>query len=83
MEVGEVSKGIRWSTEAGGPPKVIIGGARTRDWGRHSEWPFGRFQILELKCEIFRAMRAVCDSVCVDCLGALYHNLFNKLCFGK
>ena len=22
-------------------------------------------------------------TVCVDCLRALYHNLFNKLCFGK
>ena len=22
-------------------------------------------------------------TVCVDCLGALYNNLFNKLCFGK
>ena len=26
MEVGEVPKGIRWSAEAGGPPKVRIGG---------------------------------------------------------
>ena len=22
-------------------------------------------------------------TVCVDCLGALDHNLFNKLCFGE
>ena len=36
MVVGEVPKGIRWSAEAGGPPKVRIGGARTRGWGRYS-----------------------------------------------
>ena len=31
MEVGEVPKGIRWSAEAWGPPKVRIG--RVRGWG--------------------------------------------------
>ena len=36
MEVGEVPKGIRWSAKAGGPPKVRIGEARTRGWGRHN-----------------------------------------------
>ena len=30
MEVGEVPKGIRWSAEAGGPPKVRIGGVNGR-----------------------------------------------------
>ena len=33
MEVGEVPKGIRWSTEAEGPPKVRIGGVSGRGWG--------------------------------------------------
>ena len=33
MEVGEVPKGIRWSAEAGGPPKVRIGGVRGRGRG--------------------------------------------------
>ena len=33
MEVGEVPKGIRWSTEAGGPPKVRIGGVSGLDRG--------------------------------------------------
>ena len=33
MEVGEVSKGIRWSAEAGGPPKVRIGGVSGRGRG--------------------------------------------------
>ena len=33
MEVGEVPKGIRWSTEAGGPPKVRIGGVSGRGRG--------------------------------------------------
>ena len=33
MEVGEVPKGIRWSAEAGGPPKVRIGGVSGRGWG--------------------------------------------------
>ena len=33
MEVGEVPKGIRWSTEAGGPPKVRIGGVSDRGRG--------------------------------------------------
>ena len=30
MEVGEVPKGIRWSAEAGGPPKVRIVSGRGR-----------------------------------------------------
>ena len=33
MEVGEVPKGIRWSAEAGGPPKVRIGGVSGRGQG--------------------------------------------------
>ena len=33
MEVGEVPKGIRWSAEAGGPPKVRIGGVSGRGRG--------------------------------------------------
>ena len=33
MEVGEVPKGIRWSAEAGGPPKVRIGGVNGRGRG--------------------------------------------------
>ena len=33
MEVGEVPKGIRWSAEAGGPPKVKIGGVSGRGQG--------------------------------------------------
>ena len=33
MEVGEVPKGIRWSTEVGGPPKVRIGGVSGRGQG--------------------------------------------------
>ena len=33
MEVGEVPKGIRWSAEARGPPKVIIGGVNGRGRG--------------------------------------------------
>ena len=33
MEVGEVSKGIRWSAKAGGPPKVPIGGVSGRGRG--------------------------------------------------
>ena len=33
MEVGEVSKGIRWSAEARGPPKVRIGGVSGRGRG--------------------------------------------------
>ena len=33
MEVGEVLKGIRWSAEAGGPPKVRIGGVSGRGRG--------------------------------------------------
>ena len=33
MEVGEVPKGIRWSAEAGGPPKVRIGGVSSRGRG--------------------------------------------------
>ena len=37
MEVGEVPKGIRWSAEAGGPPKVRISGSCTRGWGRHNK----------------------------------------------
>ena len=37
MEVGEVPKGIRWSAEAGGPPKVIIGGGQRARPGSHIE----------------------------------------------
>ena len=33
MEVGEVPKGIRWSAEAEGPPKVRIGGVSGRGRG--------------------------------------------------
>ena len=33
MEVGEVPKRIRWSAEAGGPPKVRIGGVSGRGRG--------------------------------------------------
>ena len=33
MEVGEVPKGIRWSAEAGGPPKVTIGGVSGQGQG--------------------------------------------------
>ena len=33
MEVGEVPKGIRWSAEAGGPPKVRIGRVSGRGRG--------------------------------------------------
>ena len=33
MKVGEVLKGIRWSAEAGGPPKVRIGGVSGRGRG--------------------------------------------------
>ena len=33
MEVGEVPKGIRWSAEAGGPPKVRIGWVNGRGRG--------------------------------------------------
>ena len=33
MEVGEVPKGMRWSAEAGGPPKVRIGGVSGRGRG--------------------------------------------------
>ena len=33
MEVGEVPKGIRWSAEAGDPPKVRIGGVSGRGRG--------------------------------------------------
>ena len=33
MEVGEVPKGIRWSAEAGGPPKVRICGVSGRGQG--------------------------------------------------
>ena len=33
MEVGEVPKGIRWTAEAGGPPKVRIGGVNGRGRG--------------------------------------------------
>ena len=36
MVVGEVpERRIRWSAEAGGQPKVRIGGASTRGGGRH------------------------------------------------
>ena len=31
--MGEVPKGIRWSAEAGGPPKVRIGGVSGRGRG--------------------------------------------------
>ena len=40
MEVGEVPKGIRWSAEAGGPPKVRIGGVSGRGRGpTHQPYP--------------------------------------------
>ena len=39
MEVGEVPKGISWSAEAGGPPKVRIGGVSGRGRGPTSLAP--------------------------------------------
>ena len=41
MEVGEVPKGIRWSAEAVGPPKVRIGGVSGRGRGPTVNFQFG------------------------------------------
>ena len=51
------------------------------DMKKAGNWPHDRSQNMGSNDEIFRAMRAVRDCVW-DCLGALYNNLFNKLCFG-
>ena len=45
--------------------------------------PYDRSQNMGPNCGIVLDFFWTAVTVCVDCLGALYHNLFNKLCFGK
>ena len=45
--------------------------------------PYDRSQNMGPNCGIVLDFFWTAMTVCVDCLGALYHNLFNKLCFGK
>ena len=55
MEMGEVPKGIRWSTKAGGPPKVRISGVSGRGQGPTREPGLNRAPVVDF-------------SNCISCL---------------
>ena len=56
MVVGEVPKGIRWSAEAGGPPKVRIGGVSGRGRGPTEPLSMKMLSVLFLSMRRYRVI---------------------------